>query len=140
MYPKRILTLFLIALGIAGASLTTRADQPIKSTVVDPALKSVIKGKIVEKDSKSPMEYANISIYNAKDSSLVTGGITNPNGEFTIGKLDNGTYYVEANFIGFNKTRVNNIQISSNHSSIDLGTIPLEASHQQLGGVRNNFV
>lgn len=135
MYSKRILTLFLIALGIAGANLTVQADQPIKSSVVDPAQKSVIKGRIIEKGSKSPMEYANISIYSAADSSLVTGGITNPNGEFTINKLDNGTYYVEANFIGFNKTRVNNVKINSNHSSIDLGTIPLEASHQELGSV-----
>jgi outer membrane receptor protein involved in Fe transport len=135
MSSKRILTLLLVAFGIAGANLPAQADQPIKPVVVDPAQKSVIKGKIIEKDSKAPMEYANISVYNSVDSTLVTGGITGTDGGFSISKLDNGTYYVEANFIGFNKTRINNIRISSSQKTIDLGIIPLEASHQELGSV-----
>ncbi|PTN07678.1 TonB-dependent receptor domain-containing protein [Mangrovibacterium marinum] len=135
MYAKKFLIMLFIAGGLFGINLPARADEPIKTTLSDPALKSVIKGKIIEKDSKAPMEYANISIYKTADSSLVTGGITNQNGEFSIGKLDNGSYYVEANFIGFNKTRIKNISINNNHSSIDLGTIPLEASHQELGSV-----
>lgn len=128
MYKKRMMWLLLFAACFANVRVLAIPDNA-------PSEKSVIKGKVVEKDSKAPMEYANISIYNSTDSVLVTGGITNPEGEFTIEKLNNGTYYVEANFIGFNKTRINNIKVSSDKKSIDLGTIPLEASHQELGSV-----
>ena len=128
MYKKQMMWLLLFAACFANLNALADPDNT-------PSEKSVITGKVIEKDSKAPMEYANISIYNSADSTLVTGGITNPEGKFTIEKLSNGTYYVEANFIGFNKTRINNIKVTSDKKSIDLGTIPLEASHQQLGSV-----
>ena len=128
MYKKRMMWLLLFVACFANVHVLANPDNA-------PSEKSVIKGKVIEKDSKTPMEYANISIYNSTDSTLVTGGITNPDGEFIIEKLNNGTYYAEANFIGFNKTRINNIKVTSDKKSIDLGTIPLEASHQEIAGV-----
>lgn len=100
-----------------------------------PAVKPTIKGKVVDMDSQSPMEYANISVFQTTDSTLVTGGITNEKGEFSIDKISPGNYYVEANFIGFNKTRIKNIAVTADKKQIDLGTIKLEASSQQLDGV-----
>lgn len=94
-----------------------------------------IRGKVIDTESNQAMEYANISIFNSSDSSLVTGGITDLNGEFRIGSLPAGTFYVEANFIGFNKTRINNVRINPANRQIDLGTIRLEASTQEIGAV-----
>ncbi|WP_372773168.1 TonB-dependent receptor domain-containing protein [Mangrovibacterium sp.] len=135
MYKKRILWLGFLALVFL--HLQAIADTPLKRSdpTPTPSPKSVIKGKVVEKDSNTPMEYANISIYNSADSSLVSGGITNPQGEFTLEKLNSGTYYVEANFIGFNKTRINNIRIGTDRKEINLGVIYLEASRQQITGI-----
>lgn len=95
----------------------------------------VIKGKVVEKNSNTAMEYANVSVYNSGDSTLVTGGITDAEGEFRIGNLTPGRFYVEANFIGFNKTRINNIQITQNNRQVDLGIIKLEPSTQEINTV-----
>lgn len=127
--------LALFAMLFLGLNYNSRANIPFPDPNEVPADKSAITGKVIEKDSKAPMEYANISIFNAADSSLVSGGITNDQGLFNVGKLKAGAYYVEANFIGFNKTRINNITIDSNHKNIDLGTIQLEASHQELEGI-----
>ncbi len=135
MQKTKMLCLAIFAVLLFGIAGQTRAADPISDPNDASSDKSVITGKVFEKDSNAPMEYANISIFNASDSSLVSGGITNPEGLFKIAKLTPGTYYVEANFIGFNKTRINNITINDNHSNIDLGTILLEASREQIEGV-----
>lgn len=97
-----------------------------------PPARAIIKGKVIDAETNQSMEYANVSIYSKKDSSLVSGGITDERGEFRVSQIDFGTYYVEANFIGFNKTRINDIRISASNREIDLGTIKLEPSSQEL--------
>ena len=68
-----------------------------------------IKGVILDNTTGQPMEYANIAIYNKEDSTLVTGGITGINGAFEIKGMPLGEYYLEAHFIGFEKTKVDEI-------------------------------
>ncbi len=125
-----MLMLFSCFSGIA------QPKNPERTSLKVPSEKAIIKGKIIDKSSDQAMEYANISVYSAKDSSLVTGGITNVNGEFRIGNINTGFFYVEANFIGFQKTRINNIKITPENKQIDLGTIPLEPSSQEIADVK----
>lgn len=94
-----------------------------------------ITGKIIDTETQTPMEYANVSIFRKQDSKLVTGSISNATGAFTISDLPYGAYYVEASFIGFEKTTIDNIKIVPNASTIDMGTIGLSASRQQIGTV-----
>jgi outer membrane receptor protein involved in Fe transport len=109
-----------------GAQGETAGNEPVKI---------VIKGKVVEKGSEAAMEYANISVFNSNDSTLVTGGITDAQGTFRIGNLKPGRFFVEANFIGFTKTRINNIQITPSSKQIDLGVIKLEAVSEKINEV-----
>ncbi|MBC8006130.1 MAG: carboxypeptidase regulatory-like domain-containing protein, partial [Verrucomicrobia bacterium] len=95
----------------------------------------VIKGKIIDGDSKSPMEYANVAIYSKRDSNLVSGGIANAEGIFEVTDLPLGAYYVVANFIGFEKTTVNDVKILPNASTVNMGTIELAAESKSLGTV-----
>ncbi len=97
--------------------------------------KGTMKGKIIDASTKQSMEYANVSAYSMRDSTLVTGGITNENGEFEIGPFNPGIYYLDANFIGFNKIRIKNITIGSDKTEIDLGTIELHPSTREIGTV-----
>ncbi len=94
-----------------------------------------ITGKIIDSDTKEPMEYCNISVFRKQDSKLVTGSITNASGAFVIGDLPYGAYYVEASFIGFDKTTVNDVKLVSNATVADLGTIGLAASREQISTV-----
>ena len=43
-----------------------------------------IRGKVLEKKSKAAISQASIRVMNAKDSSFVTGGVSNDNGSFSI--------------------------------------------------------
>lgn len=94
-----------------------------------------IKGKIIDAETNVPMEYANVAIYSKKDSKLISGGITNKAGVFEISDLPFGMYYVEANFIGFEKKTMNDIKIFPNSTIVDLGSIKLAVSSKQIGTV-----
>ena len=115
-------------------SLNSLAQAPAQ-TAGNPPANAVLKGKVVDAETGQTMEYANVSIYSTKDSSLVSGGITDGKGEFRITQVDFGTYYVEANFIGFNKTRIRNIRVGAEKREIDLGTIELAPSTQEIDEV-----
>jgi len=100
-----------------------------------PAKNGKIKGKIIDAETKEAMEYANVAVYSQKDSKLVTGGITAANGSFEIDELPFGEYYVQANFIGFGTTKINDLKITPNSSTIDMGTIALIVDRTRVGEV-----
>ena len=95
----------------------------------------VLKGKVIDAESNAPMEYVNVVVFKKADSQLVTGGVTNVSGAFEIDELPFGVYYVEVNFIGFEKTTIKEVKIIPNTSTIDMGTISLAASREQIGTV-----
>jgi len=97
--------------------------------------RSRISGVILDEETDQPMEYANVAVYSAQDSSLVTGGITNENGEFEITGVGYGVFFLEANFIGFDKTKVENISLDSDSFVVDIGKIDLTPSAVALDAV-----
>jgi len=88
----------------------------------------------VVKDTKSeqPIEYANIVILKADDSTQVNGGVTNTEGEFKITGIRPGNYIAKVSFIGFEAIYVENINLSSTNRIIDLGEIFIKSSSFQL--------
>jgi outer membrane receptor protein involved in Fe transport len=95
----------------------------------------VIRGVIIDSKTGQPMEYANVAIYNTSDSTLLTGGITNEKGEFEIRGMNYGDYYLEANFIGFNKSEVLSVSLDKENRAFDSGEIKLSPSTLALGTV-----
>ena len=87
-----------------------------------------ISGKIVEKSSNLPLEYATIRFTDFTTNKVVTGGITNPSGEFTI-EINPGVYNISYEFISFKTLEVK--QKTLNESS-NLGIIALEDESKKL--------
>lgn len=100
-----------------------------------PEVKGTIQGKVVEKTSEVPMEYTSVAIYRLTDSSLVTGTVTNEQGEFMIEDIPYGRYYVEAKFVGYEKTVYSPVSISRGERNVDLGSMALQLSTEQLDEV-----
>lgn len=96
---------------------------------VDPTDKGNLTGKVLDTDG-NPVEYATVAIYNQIDNSLISGTITNAQGEFTIEKIPAGTYFLKASFIGFETTEVRDIQMNGHNKNI--GIIKLSTNDQQL--------
>jgi len=94
-----------------------------------------ITGKVIDGSAKEPIEYANIIVFTSTDSSQVTGTVTNKDGQFEIGQLKPGKYYVEVQFISYQKRRFNNIILSRDKMSVDMGTIEISPTAINLGSV-----
>ena len=94
-----------------------------------------ISGRVFDYNSKSPIEYANVIAFNSKDSAQITGGITNNQGNFSLKRIPFGKFYVDVQFIGYEKKRIKNISVSSSQRNIDLGNIYIKTSAVNLGNV-----
>ena len=92
--------------------------------------KITISGKVIEKESNQPLEYATIIFENVKTKEL-SGGITDEKGIFKF-DISAGNYNVRAEFISFKNVSIAQKQFTSN---TDLGTIAMEADATQFEDV-----
>lgn len=90
-----------------------------------------VTGKVIEKVSKQPLEYATITLINSNNPKAIAGGITNPKGEFSI-DVTPGIYNIKIEFISFKSTEIKQKSIQEN---LNLGQILLEESANQLNEV-----
>ena len=93
--------------------------------------KIAITGKIIEKTSKLPLEYATITFKNTKNPKLIFGGITDNNGNYSI-DVSPGIYDITLEFISFKPTTITQKELTQ---ATNLGTIALEEDATQLNEV-----
>ncbi len=132
-FKQYLLILFLISISFivypqhpGGGFDKRNANMPKDGT---------LSGYIKEAGTSVPVEYANIALYSLRDSSIVDGTIADESGKFHLDKLPYGRYYVEINFIGYTKKRINQIFISPRKKDIDIGTIYIQQYAQQIDEV-----
>ncbi|MEO0004599.1 MAG: outer membrane beta-barrel family protein [candidate division WOR-3 bacterium] len=94
----------------------------------------IITGQVWDKELSEPVEYANCVLYRLRDSSQVTGTVTDASGRFVLQGLAPGRYYLEVSFIGYRTNRVRNIELAPD-AKIDLGRINLEPAAINMPGV-----
>lgn len=90
-----------------------------------------IKGKIIEAQSKAPLAYAAIRILKNSDSTLVSGGISDEKGQFSL-DAPYGDYHAVVEFLGYQPIKIPSFSVSAGKNSLDLGSISLSASAQNL--------
>lgn len=91
-----------------------------------------ITGKVIEAESKFPIEYATISILDNSTNKPITGTITNEKGIFSI-DIKSSNFYIEISFLGFTSKTIKNFETVKN--KIDLKTIYLSEDMEALGEV-----
>ncbi len=99
-------------------------------------LKWQIIGKIIEDKTEATIPYATVALYNKIDSSLVTGTISDDNGNFTISKVEQGDYYLKLSFMGYQDLTISNLTFDKSNKILDLGTIILIPALEQLSEVQ----
>ena len=90
-----------------------------------------ISGIISSLDDDELLEYATITLLDPKNSNVITGGITDSSGKFSI-PAKKGNYNILIEFISFKNITLNDIELNNN---VDLGNIQLELDYQSLGEV-----
>lgn len=90
-----------------------------------------ISGKIFEKGTDFPLEYATVVFENASKQGALSGSVTDMNGEFSF-EVNAGTYNVRFEYISFKTVEIKNRTLSED---TNFGTLFLEADVAQLQGV-----
>lgn len=113
---------FLILVILFANTLNAKNYEPIE--------KISILGKVIDKETKQPLEYATVVI-KSLNGEIVTGGITDINGLFDV-QVSRGTYNISVEFISFKSYTLLNKEINK---TTDLGVISLELDAQALDEV-----
>lgn len=111
-----ILRLTLITFIAVSLSITA---QPKRQGNTPPS----ITGKVVEAGTGTAMEFANVVLFNASDSTQVNGTVTNQEGIFLLERVKKGSYYIKISFIGFDDSFID-VDIEK-PGGLDLGEIEL---------------
>lgn len=80
-----------------------------------------IEGKVVEEGTNIPLEYATITIKNTSGDKVITGGITDTDGNFKL-DIKPGTYNIYVEYISYKPKEYLNKKLDK---SINLGTVSL---------------
>ena len=123
--------LFIAAVLLFFNSLSVRLFAFANETCNIPGQGNV-SGKILEQNSKTPMEFVTIVLHASADSSVISATVTDMDGKFAIGNLANGIYYIEIDFMGFQKKLVSGISVSIDKPQADLGEIILSPMENLL--------
>jgi ferric enterobactin receptor len=101
----------------------------------DNTTKGKISGKITDAATKLPVDYATVTIFIEGKTSPINGVITDPQGNFTIGKLVNGDYKLTIDFIGYQKKTIDHVMITDAAPTVLLGNVVLTPAANQLADV-----
>ncbi|MFC5411380.1 TonB-dependent receptor domain-containing protein [Larkinella bovis] len=93
-----------------------------------------ISGKLItpQGGKNQPVEFASIGLFRSRDSSSVTGALTDEKGFFQITNLAPDAYYLLIQSLGFAAKRIPRIVISDDKPVVDLGNIALTETARQL--------
>ena len=89
-----------------------------------------IGGHLIDKD-KNAVGFANIALYQSGDSTLIKVETSNENGLFEFHNINNGSYFLEASFIGYEDYRSELIEIFSDNT-VSLSDILMKESSVML--------
>ena len=91
----------------------------------------LVSGKIIETQTNLPLEYATITFFSRVENKVKGGGITDPDGNFSI-PIPQGTYDVSVEYFSFeNITKLN---VNFNQDT-NLGTLKMNSDLQALDAV-----
>lgn len=96
-----------------------------------PSKKIQIIGKVINEETNEPLDYASVSVFSIKDTSLVGGGVTNEKGSFSI-EASAVPLFMEIKFLGFLSKQVGPYQPEDNLRALEVGTIRLKEDAESL--------
>lgn len=90
-----------------------------------------VTGTVLDKDVNQPLEYATIVFFSKKENKIITGGITDASGNFSI-TVPSGTYDVSVEYISYKTKSIPNKILNKD---TDLGILGIAIDVESLGEV-----
>lgn len=88
-------------------------------------------GKVTTSEDGTPVEYATISVFDAKNNNLITGNTSDENGLFNI-DLPFGKFIAKIEFITFLPQTIDTFSITSEKSIMNIGNVLLQNKNNTL--------
>jgi len=124
-----LVTTLLVALLLPVGSTLCAQDQDGPT--------GALRGVVVDADTEKPLEGATVALWKqtAQDSSLVTGTVTGPSGQFSFTELPLGSYTVRISYVGYAKRTFPETRPRPSDDGADMGRIALAPETAQAEGV-----
>ncbi|MCC8145349.1 MAG: outer membrane beta-barrel protein [Bacteroidales bacterium] len=84
-----------------------------------------LSGTILDKTEEAPIIGGTVELLNPKDSTVITGAISDVNGIFSMPNLSSGKYILKFSYLGFNEL-TQNLSLSGNRPAMNVGKVYLE--------------
>lgn len=93
-----------------------------------------LSGRIVDSASRAPVPYATVQLLRERDTSFVTGRLSDSTGAFVFSGLGRGSYLLSVRTIGYAPTS-QRVLVGELSTFLDVGTISLVRTVQTMTGV-----
>lgn len=120
---SRLILSLLLSCGIATVALAQ-----------SPSAGVTLFGKVEDAQAKTPLPFLTVQLLTEKDSSFVSGRLTNESGAFTFAGLRKGVYVLVVRAIGYAPNR-QRVLVGELSTYLDLGTVLMMKEAQALGQV-----
>jgi outer membrane receptor protein involved in Fe transport len=94
-----------------------------------------VSGTVVEKDTKSPIEYATVEILSQEGGRQIAGTTSNASGKFVLENIPLGNYELKCSFIGFEMSVPCRFTIDRNNQILNLRILELAESSLNLNEI-----
>jgi outer membrane receptor protein involved in Fe transport len=117
----------LLLLLVLFVSMTSFATDP------EPERLGKITGTVIDKNLQEPLPYVTV-VVKSISGEIITGGVTDDDGQFTIEDIPEGKSRVSIQYIGY-KTFDTEIEITRSNRNLDMGSVQLEEDVASLDEV-----
>jgi outer membrane receptor protein involved in Fe transport len=128
----------LVATALAGSTFRSYAQQAPVRPVAQPdgaaRLTGRLIGTVTDGATGKPIAYASVAVLTTAGTP-VAGGAGGSDGRFVLTGLPPGTYSVRVSFLGYQELSRPAVMVPESGAVVDLGTLSLLPSAQQLGEV-----
>ncbi|WP_162052146.1 outer membrane beta-barrel family protein [Pontibacter pamirensis] len=86
--------------------------------------KDAVRGKVLDAQTGLPLPYANVRLFKSADNGLISGNMTDEEGQFTL-DAPLGEHYALIDFIGYKALKSTVFKLTSENPTHHLGTLKL---------------
>ncbi len=90
-----------------------------------------ITGVVADRATKKPLQFVNVSLLRAADSTIVTGSATDSSGRFLISNVPPGTYRLRLTLLSYSRRMLSPVRVEGT-GRVDIGTAQLVESPVDL--------
>ena len=88
-----------------------------------------IKGKIVDANTQSPLDFVNVALFKQNSTDPAAGVVTDDKGNFVLPNVPDGRYTLKVSFVGYNSI---DIPLNVSTKELNVGTIKLYENSKAL--------